>query len=174
MNLRALTLRYLGWCPGVHSAARWIPDREYSNRRVFASSMIIFVAILGLSLSFYLVRVPQSYSWDIEFFDAAFDNVTGMYVIEKYAEFDGVYNLSIWVDSKVDKYMLIRVLYSGGSFPILLDEWRITELPYNTIWSGRYPTARGPTDWKIYSSSRDQNVHVRIQYISKYPVWLPP
>jgi hypothetical protein len=28
MNLRKITLRYLGWCPGVKSAARFIPDRD--------------------------------------------------------------------------------------------------------------------------------------------------
>jgi len=27
MNLRNLTQTYLGWCPGIKSAARFIPDR---------------------------------------------------------------------------------------------------------------------------------------------------
>ena len=26
MNLRRITLRYMGWCPGIKSAARFIPD----------------------------------------------------------------------------------------------------------------------------------------------------
>jgi len=28
MNLRRITLRYLGWCPGMEAAARFIPENE--------------------------------------------------------------------------------------------------------------------------------------------------
>ena len=32
MNLRKITLKYMGWCPGVKSAAMFIPDKEISSR----------------------------------------------------------------------------------------------------------------------------------------------
>jgi len=34
MNIRTITLRYLGWCPGIESAARFIPDKETTPTRI--------------------------------------------------------------------------------------------------------------------------------------------
>lgn len=31
MNLRNLTLKYMGWCPGIDAAARFIPDMEING-----------------------------------------------------------------------------------------------------------------------------------------------
>jgi len=45
MNLRVLTLKYIGWCPGVESAARFIPDRNIPPTR------IVFVALIIASVS---------------------------------------------------------------------------------------------------------------------------
>jgi len=44
MNIRALTLRYLGWCLGVKSAAMFIPNKEISGR----SLILITVSITSL------------------------------------------------------------------------------------------------------------------------------
>jgi len=41
MNFRVLTLRYMGWCPGVESAARFIPDREIPPIRIVFAVFII-------------------------------------------------------------------------------------------------------------------------------------
>ena len=50
MNLRDITLRYMGWCPGVKSAARFIPDNDVPPTRI-----ALFVAIVALtSVSSYL------------------------------------------------------------------------------------------------------------------------
>jgi hypothetical protein len=174
----------MGWCPGVRSVAMWIPDKEYSDRRVFASSMTVFMVILGISLLYSSSLKPSSYSWDIEFTEAAYDDVLSMYMIEKHADMNGIYNTSIWADSTEGENILIRCLYRGptyrGTTETLLREWRIFNgviqsaqdeyrLPYNT-----YQSARVPTVWKIYSSSRDQKVHIRIQYLEEYPVFQPP
>jgi hypothetical protein len=53
MNLRALTLKYMGWCPGVKSAARFIPDRnkeeEESWERIFTKrNLTLLLGIIGL------------------------------------------------------------------------------------------------------------------------------
>jgi len=37
MNLRTLTLKYLGWCPGMDNAARFIPDGDIPDARARAN-----------------------------------------------------------------------------------------------------------------------------------------
>ena len=53
MNPRRYTLRYMGWCPGVKSAARFIPDRdkeeEESWERIFTKrNLTLLLGIIGL------------------------------------------------------------------------------------------------------------------------------
>ena len=53
MNLRKITLRYMGWYPGVKSAARFIPDRdkeeEESWERIFTKqNLTLLLGIIGL------------------------------------------------------------------------------------------------------------------------------
>jgi hypothetical protein len=57
MNLRKVTLRYLGWCPGVKAAAGFFPEREISKRFVVLST-VIFMTILisGVALAQYYMR----------------------------------------------------------------------------------------------------------------------
>lgn len=50
MNLRTITLKYMGWCPGVSSAARFIPNRDADPRRIVS---IIALAMLMLISGFY-------------------------------------------------------------------------------------------------------------------------
>lgn len=45
MNLQAMILKYMGWCPGVKSATLFIPDKEISNRSVVLSA-VVFTTIL--------------------------------------------------------------------------------------------------------------------------------
>lgn len=53
MNPRKITIEYLGWCPGVESAARFIPDKEVSER-------VILLRITGGVLGFVLLGVLLS------------------------------------------------------------------------------------------------------------------
>jgi len=52
MNFKVLTLKYMGWCPGVESAARFIPDRDIPPiRMVFALFIIASVSTSSFLLS---------------------------------------------------------------------------------------------------------------------------
>ena len=53
MNLRKVTQNYLGWCPGVESAAHFIPDRDILPTRI-----VFAVLIIGsVSASSYLLSM---------------------------------------------------------------------------------------------------------------------
>jgi len=54
MNLRKITLEYLSWCPGVESAARFIPDRDIS-KTMFISGIVILLT--GSMIAFYGTRI---------------------------------------------------------------------------------------------------------------------
>lgn len=65
MNLRKNTHKYLGWCPGFKSAARFIPDREIPPSRIavalFAGALVFFTSFLAaqqLQLIFGGAREP--------------------------------------------------------------------------------------------------------------------
>jgi hypothetical protein len=65
MNLRKVTLRYLGWCPGIESAARFVPDREISGTRASAGALfdigtIIWTSLIAISLIRYSRGGPSS------------------------------------------------------------------------------------------------------------------
>jgi hypothetical protein len=61
MNLRSLTLKYLGWCPGVESAARFIPERDVSNKTVIALALsFTSIIIVGLFAAQNLLTKPAS------------------------------------------------------------------------------------------------------------------
>ena len=51
MNFRAFTLKYMGWCPGVEAAAKFIPDRDIPPTRI--ALMVVLVA--SISVSSFLV-----------------------------------------------------------------------------------------------------------------------
>ncbi|HUV55096.1 MAG TPA: hypothetical protein VMW03_07820 [Candidatus Krumholzibacteriaceae bacterium] len=46
MNLRKLTLRYMGWCPGYDSASRFVPDRDIGGRAVAAAFTAVMLIII--------------------------------------------------------------------------------------------------------------------------------
>jgi hypothetical protein len=167
-------MRYLGWCPGVNHVATWIPDKEYSDKHMLRSSMFALAAILSLSLySFY--KQPQSFSWDIDFTDANIDDVTGDYLVRMKASMDGIYNISLWAETTPGEY--VRIIWTDAREYSVRAEWRISE---GVVWlaqdehGSRFESpweARASAVWKVYSSSRDQRVHIRITYWKKYPVW---
>jgi hypothetical protein len=161
----------------VHNAARWIPDRDYSNRKLFIVSFITLVTVIGIPLYYSYAFGPPSYSWDIEFTNAPIDDFTGMYVVEKNVNInsrDSVYNLTIWADTTPGNNILIQVIRPGppSSWDTLEQTWTIDEHGviqsppdvYGTKIDGKWSWF-GSTIWKISSSSRDQVVHIRIKYL---------
>jgi len=58
MNLRRLTLRYMGWCPGVKSAATFIPDKEFSGRTLFLTTLSI-TSIIVVAIAIQNVTKPK-------------------------------------------------------------------------------------------------------------------
>ena len=58
MNLRRLTLRYMGWCPGVKSAATFIPDKEFSGRTLFLTT-ISMTSIIVAAIAIQNVTKPE-------------------------------------------------------------------------------------------------------------------
>jgi len=53
MNLRALTLRYMGWCPGVKSAARFIPNQNIPPSKV----ILVFFIITSIMIGSYMISI---------------------------------------------------------------------------------------------------------------------
>ena len=48
MNPRTVALRYLGWCPGVESAARFMPDQDLPTSKIVASLLVgLMVSLSG-------------------------------------------------------------------------------------------------------------------------------
>jgi len=153
--------------------ASWIPDKEYSNKHVFRLSMLTLLAILFLSF-YSFNRKPQSYTWDLDFNDAPIDEVTGDFLITKKASMDGIYNISLWADSTPGEH--IRIIFSENDRNVRA-EWKISEGVVRLAqdeYGSRFDSpweARASTVWKIYSSSRDQKVYIRITYWKSYPDW---
>ena len=180
MNPRTLFTKYLGWCPGVESAAKWVPDRDLSNRNLFLFTVITIGSIIGFPLYFYYVSGQPSYSWGINFTGAPLDNVSGMYVVQKQLDIkskDSIYNLTIWADMTPGKGVMIQVIRPGApsSWDTLLQTWTINEdgliqgTPdkFGTRYSDEWAFWFGSTTWRVSSSSRDQVVHIRIQDMEK-------
>jgi len=53
MNLRALTVKYLGWCPGVKAASQFLPDRDIPPTQM--AMMLVLASITTLS-GYYLTN----------------------------------------------------------------------------------------------------------------------
>ena len=63
MNLWRITLKYMGWCPGVRSAAKFIPNRDIPlTPKLLGVTVSIFI-VLSLSIyalyNYYYVPVPE-------------------------------------------------------------------------------------------------------------------
>jgi hypothetical protein len=76
MNLRKVTLRYLGWCPGLESAARFIPEKELSRQSVILLAVsFTSIIIVGLfAAQNLLTRPPLEIKIDgVTYADEEFD-----------------------------------------------------------------------------------------------------
>ena len=90
MNLRKITLKYMGWCPGIESAARFIPEKDFnvpafalaffilafiivhitSVGSIFYVNRIVFLAVLGFIVLVGIIwKRFKSESWTLDEFD---------------------------------------------------------------------------------------------------------
>ena len=44
MNFRVLMIKYIGWCPGVESAARFVPNRDIPETYVIGATLAVVLA----------------------------------------------------------------------------------------------------------------------------------
>jgi hypothetical protein len=76
MNLRRMTLKYMGWCPGIEAAARFIPKRELSSQSVILLA-VSFTSIITVGLfaaQNLLTRPPLEIKIDgVTYADEEFD-----------------------------------------------------------------------------------------------------
>ena len=47
MNIRAMTVKYLGWCPGVKAASQFLPDKDIPPTQM--AMMLVLASMISLS-----------------------------------------------------------------------------------------------------------------------------
>ena len=67
MNLRTLTLKYLGWCPGVKEAARFMPERDIPG--IFLIGSLSAVILLTGVVFYSLFTQPLIWAPRVVFID---------------------------------------------------------------------------------------------------------
>jgi hypothetical protein len=60
MNPRTVFMRYMGWCPGVAAAAKFVPDRDISLKVMAISSTIFLLALIVFVLFAYSTWIPEN------------------------------------------------------------------------------------------------------------------
>ncbi len=131
MNLRKITLRYMGWCPGMKSAAMFFPDREFSGRTLFITTapiaLIIVVAIAQnifepkeekpLMVTIYDVYDPSDRA---TYLDDMFDETFNYSKLkDKHIEFNTPFKAEFIYSSKIK--------YETFDFDSLEDVWLFLE-----------------------------------------------
>jgi len=134
MNLRKITLRYMGWCPGVKSAARFIPERDISSK-IFLLSAVAFVSIIaysGYTIAQYYLRPPETGPLMVTIYDKK--DPEGTLVTYPDDMFDESFNYSELKDKRIEFNIRFEKDFSkiGGSktlleFENLDDVWNFLE-----------------------------------------------
>lgn len=134
MNLRKITLRYMGWCPGVKSAARFIPERDISSK-IFLLSAVAFVSIIaysGYTIAQYYLRPPETGPLMVTIYDKK--DPEGTLVTYPDDMFDESFNYSELRDRRIEFNIRFEKDFSktGGSktlleFENLDDVWNFLE-----------------------------------------------
>ena len=57
MNLRKLTLKYFGWCPGIDNAAKFIPDGDIPDVKMRKIGAILMAALSFLTFAAYSIHL---------------------------------------------------------------------------------------------------------------------
>ncbi len=171
MNFRKLTLRYLGWCPGIDSAINLIPDKDVSNRKITYSISALFTAVLILGIRSFLL-FPHNYAWEIDFDDSPYDEPYGMYVESRTGDFWGIYSIKIRVEAPQNATIQIQLhqrsegnLYSLWTYRDGVFYWIESPKPEFDIEM----SLQNPFTWKIYSESREAYIYVDIKYLRQDP-----
>ena len=59
MNIKAFLDKYLGWCPGVESASKFVPDKDIAGETIaiFASAIMLILAFSSLNgiIRFFII-----------------------------------------------------------------------------------------------------------------------
>ena len=74
MNLRKVTLRYLGWCPGVDNTARFIPDGDIPDVKMRKIGAILMVALSFLIFKCSVLE-RNSFIFSMIFLEVCFSNL---------------------------------------------------------------------------------------------------
>lgn len=179
MNLRTAFTKTLGWCPGTAAAARFIPDKEISERKMTAIIIVTLVAFTGV-VTYGIMWTPRSYSWSIDFSGSTVDEETGMCLEEVSAGLDGIYNITITFDapdsemvriqwfSRNENSLLHDLVYRNGTV-YSHGNTKVSSTPtYTGTWDRHYRTI-----WKVFATSRDAKVDIVVDYVGKDPWWPP-
>jgi len=171
LNLRSLTLKYLGWCPVVKSAANFIPSGKFPSDKLISyvgSFMILSLAV------YYIVAPPPSYARDLGFKDAEYDSIHDMYVEETAVHLAGYNLLEIWVDAPENTTVRI-IMYQVGNanYPRAIWTYRNGVFSY----AGQPIGARiegewelnGHYIWRVYADSEDTVFHLRTDFTGYNP-----
>jgi hypothetical protein len=171
MNLRKITLIYMGWCPGVKSAAQFIPDKDIPNKRLRQVSYVGGLIFL-LYLIYHVVATPRSYAWDVGFENARYDEIYEMYVKEVEGVFNGIYSLKMWAEAPENNHMLI-ILYQVGNknYPRYIFRYRDGMFYdagqpltcYGTQYEGEWDLDRHYV-WRAYSESKNAVFHIIVDF----------
>jgi hypothetical protein len=112
MNLRALTLKYMGWCPGVKSAAQFIPKKDVSSK-IFLLSAVAFISIIGYSgytIAQYYLRPPETGPLTVTIYDKK--DPEGTLVTYPDDMFDESFNYSELRDKRIEFNIYFEEDYS--------------------------------------------------------------
>lgn len=60
MNPRMVFMKYMGWCPGVAAAAKFVPDREISLKIMAVSGTILLLIVIVLAFFEYSLWIPEN------------------------------------------------------------------------------------------------------------------
>lgn len=176
MNLRKITLKYMGWCPGFKAAARFIPDREIPKKRMKQVTYIGGLIFL-LYLIYYVVTPPRSYAWDLDFKNAKYDEIYKMYVKEVDGFFDGIYKVKMWVEAPEDTFVLVH-FFSLYSQNYLRGAWIYRDGVFysasqpRTCYGNQYEDEWGLDYhyvWRVYSDSRGTTLHIDVDFLRSEP-----
>jgi hypothetical protein len=130
MNMRKLTLRYMGWCPGVESAASFLPDREISRgglllTGIASASILIAAGLIVLSYAKPpewrpLTVTIDGVAYHDEGFNESFDYST---IRGKSVDFSMPLNTSefVKIGSQVERQ--VYEFQSLGEAWLFLEEW---------------------------------------------------
>lgn len=177
MNVRNAFIRTFKWCPGVSKAANFFPDKEVSEKKIAFIGSITLISFIGLVL-YGFQKTPACYDWVIGFEEASIDELTGLYAVKKTASMDGVYNISMIVDTPDDERVRIQwfsrtednlindLVYLDGLF--YANGNQIIGADAHYTWSSHCPII-----YKISSTSKDAVVHISIDYEGKDRYWPP-